>query len=60
MKKCKKCKREFDPSMEFVEDVELLEVVNRYIDTDNICPECIEEIDEKICTFVFNYYLKKV
>ena len=51
MNKCNKCDREYDPSYEFVEEVELLESVQRYLDVDNYCPDCLYDLDDKLSDF---------
>ena len=45
---CKVCNRMYDPSMEFVEDVELLEAINYFIDIEVVCPECIYKVRDDI------------
>ncbi len=45
---CKECNRIYDPSMEFVEDVELLEAMSYFIDIEVVCPECIYDLRDKI------------
>jgi tRNA(Ser,Leu) C12 N-acetylase TAN1 len=52
MNKCKRCKREYDPSFEFVEEVELLETLDRYIELDDYCPDCLYELDDKVGNFI--------
>ena len=52
MEKCGICNKEYDPEMDFVEDIELLEALQRYIDIDTTCSECVYEIDDKISDFV--------
>ena len=52
---CKKCKREFDPSTEFVEEVELLDCLDRYVNVDYYCPDCLEELDKKFVFTVLNW-----
>lgn len=47
MKNCIYCNREYDPSMEFVEDVQLLEAMDYFIDIENVCPECIYDIRDE-------------
>jgi hypothetical protein len=44
---CKKCLGDYDPSMEFVEDYELLMAVDYFTDLgsiDKLCPECVYEL----------------
>ena len=45
---CKICNRVYDPSMEFVEDSELLEALDYFIDIEVLCPDCIYEIRDDI------------
>ena len=52
MKICKRCKREYDPSFEFVEEVELLETLDRYIEIDDYCPDCLYDLDDKVSNFI--------
>ena len=43
MKTCIRCKKEFDPSMEFIEDEEMLEALAYYSPLSSIydiCPSC--------------------
>lgn len=49
---CQVCKKEYDPSMEFVEDVELLEAISYFIDIEKTCPDCIYKFKDKIEEFV--------
>lgn len=44
---CKKCGREYDSSMEFIEDVELLEAINYFLDIEVICPDCIYKVRDE-------------
>lgn len=46
--KCSVCGKEYDPSMEFVEDVELLEAMDFFIDIESTCPDCVYSIRDKI------------
>ncbi len=51
MKECSRCKETFDPAYNFVEEIELLESINRYIsedEIDNFCPDCIYKLDDLI------------
>jgi hypothetical protein len=45
---CKKCGKEFDPSMEFVEDYELLEALNWFVETEHLCPKCCYKLRDVI------------
>jgi hypothetical protein len=49
---CEICEREYDPSMEFVEDVHLLEAMDYFIDIESTCPDCIYKIRDKIEEFI--------
>ena len=50
--KCKRCGKEFYPSMEFLEDTSLLEALayyfGNYEELEGYCNECLYAIDEKI------------
>jgi hypothetical protein len=49
---CCRCHKSFDPSYEFIEDINLCEVLLYYLDSDmdNFCPECLEEFNNQITT----------
>lgn len=49
---CKNCGKEYNPSYDFVEDVELLEGISRYVDIETHCSNCVYAIDEQIQKFV--------
>ncbi len=48
MKTCKKCKRQFDPEFEFVEDYELITAMEHFLDIEELCPDCIYQIEDAI------------
>ena len=52
---CKRCNKEFDPSIEFVEDVNLVECLEIYIDTDYYCPKCLYDLDKKFVFAALNW-----
>ena len=50
---CKKCGKEFDSSVDFVEDVEMLEAINHFIDIKNYCPACIYDLESKLSDLAY-------
>ena len=52
MEKCKGCGRDWDSANEFCEYVELLQALERYINIEDYCPECLERIDDEIMTSI--------
>ena len=48
MTKCKVCNKEYDESMDFVEDVEMLEALDFFVDIESICPDCLYKIKDEI------------
>lgn len=50
--KCYKCGKEFDPSMDFVEDVDLLEALDYFIAIDGMCSTCMYALRDKLATTV--------
>ena len=48
---CILCEKEYDRE-DYVEDVELLEALQRYIDIEKLCPECTYKLDEQISDFI--------
>ena len=55
MKNCKRCKKEYDPSMDFIEDINLLEALETYIDTEYFCSDCLNELDKKFVFAALNW-----
>lgn len=55
MKNCKRCKREYDPSLDFIEDVPLLEALDTYIDIEYFCSSCLYELDKKFVLAALNW-----
>ena len=53
VKTCAKCKRQFNPEMEFVEDYDLITAMAHFIDVDNLCPECIYQIEDSINNTIY-------
>lgn len=51
---CKKCKKEYDPSMEFVEDVELLQAMDFFVNIEIFCPDCINFLRDEIDKLIIN------
>ena len=47
-KTCSKCKRQFDPENEFIEDYDMLVALDYYIEPDDYCPECLYALDDII------------
>lgn len=52
MKTCQKCHKEWNPEMDFIEDTELLESLDLYIDIDIYCPSCLHNLEHAIITTV--------
>jgi len=51
MKTCMRCGKEYDPSMEFVEPAEDMEMLLAVDDrTEDCCPDCCWELTDKIHT----------
>ena len=44
---CKKCNKEYDSSMDFIEEIELLEAMDYFVDIESICPDCIYKLRDK-------------
>ena len=49
---CERCKKSYKPAFDFVEEVEILNSIQRYINIETHCPDCIYELDEKIHNFI--------
>ena len=45
---CISCKEEYDSSMEFVEDIELLQAIDYFVSIEVICPKCIYKLRDEI------------
>ncbi len=52
------CGAEYDPSFDFVDEIELLETLERYINIEKYCSICLYEIDDMIAEFVQAYTYK--
>lgn len=56
--KCSRCKKEFDPSMDFIENEEACEAVMFFADTDNLCSSCgwdlIDYLSTQSAKFIIN------
>ncbi len=48
MERCEKCEKEFDPSLDVVEDNEMLEAVMYFADIDGICGGCVSALSEAL------------
>ena len=59
LRKCKICKETFKPTTDYVESRSLVEAVERYTMTVLFCPECLRELDHKICDSVIDYLSEK-
>lgn len=53
---CKKCKKQYDCKRDFIEDTELLEALNYFIDIEGYCSSCLykfrDQIDEAAIHFI--------
>ena len=60
---CKKCGREYNPSMDFVEDYDMIMSIDYFADLNSInelCPECVYELSDMISEVVKNWELDSV
>ena len=55
MEYCKRCNKGYDPTTDFIEDVNLIECLETYIDTDYYCPDCLYELDKKFVFAALNW-----
>lgn len=61
IEKCEKCKKEYDPSTEFVEDCELMESMMYFLGEDpQWCPDCIYQLKKEIGEIIFPPPFKKI
>ena len=51
---CKKCKKLIDED-EFIEDTHLLEMLNYWVDIDNMCVNCLFKLERIIESSVANF-----
>lgn len=52
---CKKCKKEYDPAYDFIEEIELLEALNYFIDIENHCSLCLYDLRDRISDSVNHF-----
>ncbi len=55
MNQCKKCLKEYDPSEDFIEEIELLESLMRYLNVEEFCSDCLYDIDNQIEDMLLYY-----
>jgi hypothetical protein len=52
LKVCELCGEKYNEEFDFVEEVEVLEALDRYLEIEKLCPNCLYDIDERIADFV--------
>jgi len=52
LKVCELCGEEYNEELDFVEEVEVLEALDRYLEIEKLCSSCLYDIDERIADFV--------
>jgi len=48
MEHCEKCEKEFDPSLDYCEDNELLEAIMYFADIDGLCSDCVSALSDAL------------
>lgn len=56
---CYVCKKEFNEAKDFVEEIELLEALDYFINIEGICPECIYKLRDKLFAVVDEFLQEK-
>lgn len=55
--KCKICQKEFDSSYDFIENIEALEALTYFVETESICSKCSYDLLDDITEFANNRVL---